>query len=270
MAMHAKIRPVILFAALLAGCASNPFELYYQGAPDGRTLPEYDADYTILGGQIPVDSVVDVPTLQSDTDKLLEEGFVPIGQSQFFAPDRTIAPEQLSAQARKIGAHTVLIYSTYRDTITDFQPPPPDASTALANGTSIEHGPPALGQPIENQIYTTMRSNFTAVYFIKTSLQAGIYAVPITDAERRQLTAGRGVKVRAVVQDSPAATAGVQKGDYLVTVGGEAISGVADWKAALMQYAGQDMALGLVRDGYDLAIMVHDNTKGVDTRSNNP
>src|SRR5579872_3208277 len=43
-----KVRPMrritwlaLLIAASLTGCASNPFEAYYQGTPDARALPEY-------------------------------------------------------------------------------------------------------------------------------------------------------------------------------------------------------------------------------------
>jgi hypothetical protein len=269
--MRRMIWLALLIAAPLAGCASNPFETYYQGPPDARTLPEYDAGYAVPEGQIPVDSVVDLPDLQEHTQKLLEQGFVPMGQSQFYGTGESIGPEQVQVEARKIGAHAVLIYSTYRDTITvSSLPPLPDASTVFANGTLTAPGTLAPGVPAENQTYTELRSNFTALYFIKTWLQTGIYTMPITDAERRQLASGRGVKVKAVVQDSPAAAAGLQEGDFLVAVDGTSISGVADWKAAIKQHAGEDLALDLVRDGQSLSITIRDNTKGVDMRSNNP
>ena len=269
--MHRITWLALLIAASLAGCASNPFETHYQGTPDARVLPEYDAGYAVPEGQIPVESVVDLPDLQDHTQKLLEQGFVPIGQSQFYGTGESVGPgARYARKPERLAPTRCWIYSTYRDTITVASPPPvPDASTVFANGTLTPRGTAAPAQPAETLTYSELRSNFTAMFFIKSYVQTGIYTMPITDAERRQLPGGRGVKVKAVVQDSPAATVGMQEGDFLVAGGRHANfrgGGLEGDGGEAIRWTRPDAGPG-AGTGKDLNITVHDKTKGVDMRS---
>ena len=63
------------------------------------------------------------------------------------------------------------------------------------------------------------------------------------------------VRLAAVVADSPAAAAGLQVGDVILTVDGEAVTEAAAWRETLASTApGSAMVLGVERDGEPLSV----------------
>jgi regulator of sigma E protease len=69
--------------------------------------------------------------------------------------------------------------------------------------------------------------------------------------------------VGAVEPESPAAQAGIQKGDRIVAVDGQAVTAWEDLSSAIKQSAGQTLALRVQRGGQELAITVQPRKKEV-------
>src|SRR5690348_6334440 len=117
--MRKGIFACITAIALVAGGCTNFFSKYYQGQPNARLVPGYDTTYSISEDNIPIYSSNDIP---ADVQKLMTRGFMPFGESAFYAPDNKVNTDQLRKQAMQVGAEAVLIHSSYRDTLTGAVP----------------------------------------------------------------------------------------------------------------------------------------------------
>jgi len=60
--------------------------------------------------------------------------------------------------------------------------------------------------------YAVQRSDFGAVFFVKTRQRAGMIVIPIDDATRKRIGTNSGVLVRIVVDGSPAFIADIFPG----------------------------------------------------------
>ena len=79
----------------------------------------------------------------------------------------------------------------------------------------------------------------------------GVQIAQVTDELREHLggARGEGILVSKVVAGSAAEDAGIEVGDLIVSVDGEAISGVGDVRKALNNKEGQTFPVEVVRDG---------------------
>jgi len=262
-----QINLVILALFTLTACTPNYFVKYYKGPADARAFPAYDASYSSPDGQIPVYTALDIHT---DVLKLISKGYIPFGESSFYAPERKVSMDQLQDASQKVGAQSVLIQSHYRDTLTGAVPlVMPNNSTSYTSGTATAYGPggsaTAYGNSTTNTYgtsvammpYSVSRSDYEAVYFFKGRIVLGIYPADLTDYERQQLQTNLAVRVAAVTQDSPAYLADVLPGDYLLDINTDPITDKKTYYAAINKYHGQDVTLRLIRNGKIVIKKVH-------------
>lgn len=83
-------------------------------------------------------------------------------------------------------------------------------------------------------------------------------------AEHHQLTQTHGVLVHEVIENSPAAAAGIQAGDILVSAGGEAVSGIDSLNRVLSRFKiGDDLPVKLLRklELVDVTVKLSDEQK---------
>jgi len=67
----------------------------------------------------------------------------------------------------------------------------------------------------------------------------------------------RGIFVASVLEDSPAARAGIRAGDALVSIGGQAVNSLMDLRQVLFRFrAGDAVKVGLLRDGREIEVQV--------------
>ena len=79
----------------------------------------------------------------------------------------------------------------------------------------------------------------------------------LTTTSLAQIVASRAVQVRVVVPDSPADTAGIETGDLLVSLDGEAVDSMGDLVVELRSHEpGDHVDIGLLRDGEEVAVGV--------------
>lgn len=170
-----------------------------------------------------------------DNISMLEKGYDMMGSSGFDAEN---VPADLALQhGKNIKADTVLVYSKYGSTKT------PHGKMELIkeaakNGGEIE-AKDLAEEAIQYQYY--------ASYWAKLPMPLlGVHVIKLVKAasnEDKQATGDRGLKIIAVIQESPAAKAGVVKGDNLLKIGDLELAKADDLFAAVKRYAGQTVAL---------------------------
>ncbi len=246
--------PLLLVLLLCAGCASkaptqappaqaqaqdqaqtqaqtktNPFQQYYVQ----RLMPSANKPGTaprIYRGQ---DQGV-------DNRHLLEDGYDLIGHSAFEAGD--VPPEQALAQAEKIHADIVMVYTKRTGTVTlnieKKAPPPADAETNQKTA-------PSEGRLLKPQ---TPHYEYIASYWSR--LPPPVLGLHVQDTGKHALPGG--IPIVAVVKDSPAAAAEIQAGDLLLRLGETEISDADTLQQATRRYAGKEVEIVFAREAQTL------------------
>ncbi|MDL2230057.1 Do family serine endopeptidase, partial [Treponema sp. OttesenSCG-928-L16] len=91
-----------------------------------------------------------------------------------------------------------------------------------------------------------------------SKLWPGVYAIPLSADVRRSLKLDEGTKgvyVAEVIARSPAAAVGLQRGDLIVGINGEAVSNLADFYRVLREKAGKELWFEVSRGGAALETM---------------
>ncbi len=172
---------------------------------------------------------------EDDNISMLEKGYDMMGSSGFDAEN---VPADLALQhGKNIKADTVLVYSKYGSTKT------PHGKMELIkeaakNGGEID-AKDLADEAIQYQYY--------ASYWAKLPMPLlGVHVIKLVKAasnEDKQAMGDRGLKIIAVIQESPASKAGVVKGDNLLKIGDIELAKADDLFAAVKRYAGQTVAV---------------------------
>lgn len=152
----------------------------------------------------------------ADHQSMLEEGYDLLGYSSFQAG--SVPPEQLAAHARQVRADVVIIYTSGKGRVRDADSLPEGADPTLydyfaAYWTRLP--PPLLGLHVQ---------------------------------KNRQTDAG-GLTVVAVIRRSPAAQAGLQRGDILLQLGGVTLEEPMQMVETAARLAGQQTEVVFLHDG---------------------
>jgi hypothetical protein len=280
--MVVKNTLLIVFAALFGGCLTqrpipNGFAMFYQDNIQSMR-PEIRQRLLPPSGQPQID-VVPLPKVQDEAMRFIEQGFIEIGIASFSGPAGTRA--QAIEQAEKVGAEFVIVGSEYSRTAQGVLP-----SLSVQPGqtyTTQEHGTVTANTfPGGNFGYgsysgtatTTTLPTFQTQY---TPYQIPIYSqialfwgrskpgifgaqfAPIPGDVRAKLERNTGAFVAAIVEGSPAFKANVIRGDIIIQFGNIPVATVQDLLDALPSYAGQKVAVTIVRDTKTLILEVQLN-----------
>jgi hypothetical protein len=245
---------VVVTALLLAACA-NPYEKFYHGTPDGRALPGYQASAAPI-------QLYSTDNFARDVQLLQSKGFGVIGNSSFNAGSNAVSERQVRSQAEKVGAQVVLVSSKYTNTVTGAVPLNlPQTSTSYSTGTATAYGPAGTATAYGSGTTTTYgtqtvmmpysidRSDFGAVYMAKFKTRIGVMVEALDDQTRKRLDTNFGVRVRVVIEGSPAYAAGIFPGDVLLAISGESVQSVDYFRTMVPKYSGQLVKINLDRDG---------------------
>lgn len=248
----------ILLAAsllLLSACASNPYSTFYNGTDNAHQLRAY------------VPSSEQIRILQSndidrDTKQLMVKGYVPIGQSLFNSGDQQINENQVYEQAVKIGAQVVITASKYTNTVSGSAPVTvPNVTQTYSSGTATAYGSSGTVNAYgtgntttygSNTIYvpySIRRSDFIAVYFVKTRSVIGAYVEPLDDDAKKMLQSNAGVRVTIVIEDSPAFNANIIPGDILTAIDGNPIKSVSNYQDMIQNLPSTTAHFTVYRNG---------------------
>lgn len=192
--------------------------------------------YHLKSQEISPDTKIFVSNHKDDDNiSMLEKGYDMMGSSGF---DGETAPADWALQhGKNIKADTVLIYSKYGSTKT------PHGKLELIKEAAKSGGEidakDLVEEPIQYQYY--------ASFWAKLPMPLlGVHVIKLVKAENNedaQATGDRGLKIIAVIHESPAAKAGVVKGDNLLKIGDVNLAKADDLFAAVKRYAGQTVEL---------------------------
>ncbi len=186
---------------------------------------------------------------EDDNISMLENGYDMIGSSGFSA---TEASSDLAlAHGKAIKADTVLVYRKYES-----------AKTANSKLQLIKEAAKKGGEIDSNDLVEEPTVyNYYASYWAKLPMPLlGVHIIKlkqkISDDTEDTIKDEAGLKVIAVIKESPAAKAGVVKGDTLLKIGDVELVQADDLSDAVKRYAGQTVPVALQRNGADVKVEV--------------
>jgi hypothetical protein len=186
---------------------------------------------------------------EDDYQSMLENGFDLLGYSSFEAGDVPVS--QLGEQAQKVKAETVLVY-----TERTAQTPSSIKIQQMKEQQRIATNPELakMGKPM-----ITEQANYAyfAAYWAK--LQTPIIGMHVKGS--RPDEASKGLRVQAVINDSPAQLAGLQMNDVVLSIGEIAMVTPEALIKASQRYAGQLVELAYERDGKPVKVSVKLNPR---------
>ena len=175
-----------------------------------------------------------------DNISMLESGYDMMGSSGFEAAK--IAPELALQHAKSIKADTVLVYTKYAN-----------AKTADSKMDVIREAAKKGKEVTEEDLKTEENYDYYASYWAKLPTPLlGIHVIKLVraadpDDENTKKEEVAGLKILAVIKDSPAYKAGLKKLDTIKKIGDVTINKSDDLFAAVKQYQGKTVDIAYER-----------------------
>jgi len=189
-----------------------------------------------------------------DNISMLENGYDMIGSSGFSAAEAS--PDLALQHAKAVKADTVLIYKKYES-----------AKTASSKLKLIKEAAKKGNEIDPNDLVEeSTQYYFYASYWAKLPMPLlGVHVIKLkqmaSDDESVLLKEESGLKIIAVIKESPAAKASIVKGDTLLKIGDVELTKADDLFAAVKRYAGQTVPVQLQRNGTDVKVSVVLNSR---------
>lgn len=188
-----------------------------------------------------------------DNISMLEDGYDMIGSSGFSATEAS--PDLALQHAKSIKADTVLIYKKYES-----------AKTASSQLQLVKEAA-KKGEDIDpnDLVEEPTVHYFYASYWAKLPMPLlGVHIIKLkknSDESTDEVQALPGLKIIAVIKESPAAKAGIARGDTVLKIGDMALAEADDLFAAVKKYAGQTVDVELERKGVPTKVSVAINSR---------
>lgn len=237
-------------ALTLAGCANGYQKFFEAGPPHSQVILSQEAPVILPASGKP----------KLDIDRMYEEGYWVLGAAEF---NGAIADTQGAvAQARKIGANRILIWTKYTNTVSGVMPvTTPTTTTAYTSGTITPRGygysggsasysgtTTIYGSQTTYVPYSVSRYDQYALYFAPMERKGtGLLLIEPTDEVRQQAGTNKGLQVRVVRRGSPAFQADIMAGDLIVAINGYEIVHRDDYPTLIAVNEGKDVEVTLYR-----------------------
>ena len=190
---------------------------------------------------------------EDDDISMLESGYDMIGSSGFTAGE--VPPEQALAHAKTLKADTVLVYSKYGS-----------AKTSSGKMQMIKEAA-KLGKELTEKDLAEEPTNYKyyASYWAKLPAPLlGVHVIKLAKKESEEndkVVEYEGLKVLAVIKDSPAANAGLKRGDVLLKLANNKLNKPEELSNVVRQHQGQEVAVEFERNGEKNTTKTQINTK---------
>lgn len=243
---------IILLSAsfLMTGCFNS-----YTG-----TYRSYvSADPLLAGGQVGAfsgtTSIVASTSSKDDSEKLVREGYVMLGESTFNDEYATASIYNLQEHALKIGADKVLYADHFIGTTSGVRAQEiPGESYRVRDENGKKHWENGPSQ-IVYVPYTVSNYSHWASFWRKGAPPIfGVLYSDLPDAMRQTLQRNTGVLVTGVVEGSPAFLANILPGDVITHINARPISTTAEMDSLKTTFAGTYAQVELLRGGKPLMI----------------
>jgi membrane-associated protease RseP (regulator of RpoE activity) len=184
-----------------------------------------------------------------DYKRMLENGFDMLGYSSFQGLD--VAPEKATEQAKNIKADLVLVYAEQKgSTPASVQIEQARKAKKAQDQNASASGDTPAAQ--DQKLY-----EYFASYWVKLAPPLiGVHVESYTQDDRRP-----GLRVIAVVKESPAARAAIQEDDVLTRIGDIALDKPAALTQAAKRYEGETVNVALHRGDNDLTLPMTLNSR---------
>lgn len=187
---------------------------------------------------------------EEDNISMLEKGYDMMGSSGFEAGN---VPAELALQhGKSIHADTVLVYTKYGS-----------SKTAASKMQAIKDAIKNKGEVTEQDLAQdpTVYQYYASYWAKLPTPLLGVHIIKLkqkVDPRQTEVTGQEenGLKVIAVVQESPAAKAAIMRGDTLLKIGDTSLVKPEDLFAAVKRYAGTTVPVILQRSNESLATTV--------------
>lgn len=178
-----------------------------------------------------------------DNISMLEKGYDMMGTSGFDAGD---VPADLALQHGKaIKADTVLVYSKYGSAKSSASRMSAIRESAKKNGGEAD--------PKDLQEELTQYKYFASYWAKLPTPLLGVHIIKLIpkslDDDENVAATNNGLKILAVIKDSPADKAGLVRGDVIYKIGSTTLNKPEDLSPAVRQLQGQNVAIEYERDG---------------------
>jgi hypothetical protein len=188
-----------------------------------------------------------------DNISMLEDGYDLMGSSGFEATD--VAPELALQHAKSIKADTVLVYRKYGS-----------AKTKASKLQLIKEAARKGGGEVDTKdlVEEPTQYKYYASYWAKLPTPLlGVHIIKLAsrDSETEQVIENKGLKVLAVVKDSPAAKAGLSRGDVLLKIKDVELGKPEELSSVVRQFQGQNVAIEYEREGTKNIAQAHINSR---------
>jgi hypothetical protein len=166
---------------------------------------------------------------EADTTRMLENGYDMMGTSEFVSAK--IPAELAKTYGEKIKADYVLVYDK-----------PTSLTTNMVNLDGTESGN-KMAQEANDENARNEKTVHYASYWAKLPMPLfGVHVIKLVKAAANPAEEGLaqpGLKIIAVIKESPAAKAGIATGDTLLKIGDVELEKADDLFAAVKRYQGQ-------------------------------
>lgn len=186
-----------------------------------------------------------------DNISMLENGYDMMGTSGFEGTD--VPPALALEHAKAIKADTVLVYRKYGS-----------AKTAASKIQLIKEAAKKGGGVVDQKdlVEEPTQYKYFASYWAKLPTpMLGVHIIKLQSREGEELVAQKGLKVLAVIKDSPAAKAGIARGDVLLKIADVALNKPEELSGLVQKYQGQDVVIEYEREGTPNVVHAQVNTR---------
>lgn len=225
----------LLFCFNHARADDNPYALNYQTQQKGLVSQQAAPETLMFSGK----------KKDEDNISMLENGFDLMGVSAFKAPD--LSPTLGVAHGKAIKADQILVYVKQA------------ASKTPASQMQFYKEAIKKGQVLTEKDVVVEKKEFDyiATYWAKLPPPAlGVHMVKLVpqkdldEEERAEAKQGaQGLKILAVIHDSPAEQAGIMRGDQLLSINENKLNKPEDLFAQISKLRGKTIPMTLLRNG---------------------
>ena len=187
-----------------------------------------------------------------DNISMLESGYDMMGSSGFEGSG--VLPELALQHAKAIKADTVLIYKKYGS-----------AKNSASKLELIREAAKKGGEIDDKDLKEEpIQYNYYASYWAKLPAPLlGVHIIKLAsrDADTEQVVEKKGLRVLAVVKDSPAAKAGLLRGDVLLKISDVELNKPEELSSVVKKFQGQDVVIEYARNDAKVATKAQINIR---------
>jgi type II secretory pathway component PulC len=246
---------------MFTGCVQSGYSQFYtQAMPKEAFQKGIDEKYIIPLKDDEEPQIYQSNNIEEDSTKVISNGYIPFSYSSFNGPFENI--ENAKKQAKEVGAHIVMVKNDYTDTAnvsgafvmpdnrTTYSSGNINMNTNYNNnrygytGNSNTYGnyygsSTTYGTQVVPYATSVRRYNQEAVYYVKVDISkyplGTIKNEEITREERIKIGTN-GIKVKYILNNSPAYNSDLLRGDIIVKIDGEEIKNITQFTELTKKY----------------------------------